>query len=66
MQALSAALYVLAYILAVVDGTRQRLGGFWGQENEPPMGLRAYAQRHPWIIAGAACGIAGVVVDFAT
>jgi hypothetical protein len=52
-------------LLAVVDGTRQRRGGYWTVPDAPRIGLRAYAQEHPWIVAGAACGIAGVIVDFA-
>lgn len=63
MQALSAALYVLAYILAVIDGTRQR-SGLYPSAPGPPIGLRGYARAHPWIVAGAVCGIAGVIVDF--
>jgi hypothetical protein len=61
MQALSVALFVLAYLLAVVDGTMADKGTYLSAPGRT--GLRRYVSQHPWIIAGAACGIAGIVVD---
>jgi hypothetical protein len=62
MEALSAALYVLAYLLAVVDGTMADKGTYPSDPGRTGLGL--YAREHPWILGGAGCGVAGVVVDF--
>jgi hypothetical protein len=60
---LSAALFVFAYLLAVVDGTAQDKGTYPSSPGRT--GLKLYARRHPWIVAGAFCGIAGVLVGVA-
>jgi len=61
MEAISAALYVLAYLLAVIDGTRQDKGLYPSESGRT--GLRLYTRKHPWIVTGAACGVLGVVTD---
>jgi hypothetical protein len=63
VEALSAALYVLAYLLAVVDGTMADKGTYPSSPGRT--GLRLYARQHPWIVAGAGCGIVALVVDVA-
>jgi hypothetical protein len=60
MSTLSAMFYVLAYLLAVIDGTLQDKGLY---PNSPGRtGLRLYTREHPWIVAGAVCGVLGAIV----
>lgn len=59
MTTVSASLYVLAYLLAVVDGTMQDKGTYTSTPGRT--GLRRYTREHPWIIAGAICGILGTL-----
>ena len=61
MDTLAAALYIAAYLSAVVDGTLQDKGTYPGSPGKT--GLRLYASTHPGIVIGALCGVAGVVVD---
>jgi hypothetical protein len=60
MSYVAAGFYVLAYVLTVVDGTLQDKGNY----PSPPgrMGLRMYAGKHPWLVAGAVCGVLGTVL----
>jgi hypothetical protein len=57
---LAMGLLLLAYLLAVVDGVMQDKGLY----GSPPgrTGIRRFTRQHPWIVAGAACGVAGTVV----
>ena len=57
---LSTGLLVMAYLLTVVDGTLQDKGLYPSSPGRT--GLRMYAMAHPWIVAGAACGVAGTVL----
>ena len=61
VKAAGTALPVLAYLLAVVDGTMQDNGLY----PSPPgrTGLARYTQRHPWIVAGAVSGIVGSILS---
>jgi hypothetical protein len=55
---LAVGLFIFAYLSAVVDG--------WTADHlTPPRGWRTldFPREHPWIIIGAACGIAGTVID---
>ncbi|MGC1799242.1 MAG: hypothetical protein WA701_02550 [Solirubrobacterales bacterium] len=56
MRVASAALYIAAYVLAVIDGTMQDK-----LEVPPRKGFKLYRQQHPWIVAGAICGVLGTV-----
>lgn len=60
MRTVSAAFYVLAYLLAVVDGSRQDKGTYPSSPGRT--GISLYARQHPWIVAGAVCGVVGTVV----
>jgi hypothetical protein len=60
VSAVSTGLLVLAYILAVVDGTLQDKGTY--PTSPGRIGPWRYAQVHPWMVAGAGCGIAGTVL----
>jgi hypothetical protein len=60
MEGLSTGLLVLAYLLAVVDGTLQDKGLYPSSPGRS--GLQMYARAHPWIVAGAACGVAVTVL----
>jgi hypothetical protein len=53
---------MLAYILAVVDGTLQDKGTYPSDGGRT--GIRLYCRTHPCIVAGALCGVAGTVVGF--
>ena len=53
----------LAYVFAVVDGIRQDKGNYPSPTGRT--GLKLFARKHPWIIAGAVCGVAGTIVGFA-
>jgi hypothetical protein len=59
VSALSTGLLVLAYVLAVVDGTLQDKGLYPSTPGRMGWG---YVRKHPWIVAGAGCGIAGTVL----
>lgn len=61
MEVLSTALLVLAYLLAVVDGTMQDKGQYPSSPGRT--GVRRYARQHPWIVAGAVVGAAGTVLS---
>lgn len=61
MHALSIALYIAAYLLAVVDGAMQDKGLYPSSGGRT--GFRRYVSAHPWITLGATCGAAGVVLD---
>jgi hypothetical protein len=58
MVGIGTGLLVMAYVLAVVDGITDRHLLFEGK----PMGLKRFLRYHPWIAAGAVCGIAGTVL----
>lgn len=58
--AASTLLLVLAYLLAVVDGTLQDKGLYPSSPGRT--GLKRYGRQHPWILAGAACGTAGSIL----
>jgi hypothetical protein len=59
VEGLSTGLLVLAYVLAVVDGTRQDKGTYPSSPGRN--GFKLYRRQHPWIVAGAVCGILGTV-----
>jgi hypothetical protein len=59
VEAVSAGLYIAAYLLAVVDGTLQDKGTY--PSGRGRTGFRLYFRQHPWIVAGAACGVLGTV-----
>jgi hypothetical protein len=61
MRTLGTGLLVLAYLLAVVDGTLQDKGTYASSPGR--MGFKLYARKHPWIVAGAGCGVAGTVLS---
>jgi hypothetical protein len=61
MHAASTALFVLAYLLAVVDGAMQDRGLYPSPAGR--MGFRMFMQKHPWIVAGAACGVVAAILD---
>lgn len=61
MTLVAAGLYVIAYVSAVIDGTRQRTGLF-PEAADGRVGIRRYTQAHPWVVFGALCGIAGTVL----
>jgi hypothetical protein len=61
---LAAGLYVLAYLSAVIDGTRQGTG-LYLEADTGRVGLRRYVSEHPWIAVGALAGIIGTIVAFA-
>jgi hypothetical protein len=61
VNALAAGLYVLAYLSAVVDGSRQPTG-LYPEDDTGPVGVRRYASEHPWIVFGAFAGVAATVV----
>ena len=63
MTAASIALFVFAYLSAVVDGSRQPTG-LYPADDTGRMGLRRYAEQHPWIVAGALAGVAGTITAF--
>jgi hypothetical protein len=60
---ISAALFVLAYLSAVVDGSLQDKGLYPSSPGRT--GFRRYCRKHPWIIVGALLGVAGVAVGLA-
>jgi hypothetical protein len=55
MAALSTGLLVMAYILAVIDGTLQDKGSYPSSPGRT--GLSLYVRTHPCIAAGACCGL---------
>jgi hypothetical protein len=61
MALIAGGLYVLAYLSAVIDGTRQRTGNF-PEAATGPVGFRRYSREHPWVVGGAVCGVAGTVL----
>lgn len=63
MQAFSTGLLVLAYLLAVVDGTLQDKGTRLSDPGRT--GVRLYTRQHPWIVAGAVCGVVGTLLAVA-
>jgi hypothetical protein len=63
MKAVAAGLYVLAYLSAVVDGSRQQTGN-WPEGDTGRVGLPRYASEHRWIVFGALSGVAATVVLF--
>jgi hypothetical protein len=62
MDTLSSALYIAAYLFAVIDGTWQRRA-LLPEDDPRRTGMGLYTREHPWIVAGAACGVLGVVAD---
>ena len=60
MDPVSAGLFILAYLLAVVDGAMQDKGLYPIAPGRT--GLQGYVRKHPWTVAGAISGVAGVVV----
>jgi len=56
----SAGLFLLSYLLAVVDGTRQDTAIY--PSGAGRVGWRRYCSAHPFIVAGGVCGVAGTVV----
>ena len=58
MSLVAAGFYVLAYVLAVVDGARQKHLLYAGD----PIGFRRFMKDHPWLVAGALCGVVGTVL----
>jgi hypothetical protein len=60
MKYVSEGLFVLAYVLTVIDGTLADKGTYLSSSGRT--GVRRYCREHPWIVLGAACGIAGAVV----
>lgn len=60
MNALAAGLYVLAYLSAVVDGVVQDKGLYPSSPGRT--GWRLFARSHPWILVGAAFGVAATIV----
>jgi hypothetical protein len=61
MHALAVLFFILSYLLAVADGTLQDKGLYPSSPGRT--GLRLYARTHPWIMAGAVCGVVGVVLS---
>lgn len=61
MDALAAGLYILAYLSAVVDGTRQGTG-LYPEGDTGRVGLRRYSSEHPWIVFGALAGVAATII----
>jgi hypothetical protein len=64
VEGVSAALYIAAYLSAVVDGTLEDKGTYPSESGR--RGLRRYSREHPGILVGALCGVAGVAVDLAS
>lgn len=64
MNALAAGLYVLAYLSAVIDGTRKGTG-LYPEDDTGRVGLRRYVLEHPWIAVGALAGVVGTIIAFA-
>lgn len=64
MNTLAAGLYVLAYLSAVIDGTRQGTG-LYPEDDTGRVGLRRYVSEHPWIVLGALAGVVGTITAFA-
>lgn len=60
MEALSTGLLVLAYVLAAAEIALQDKGNYPSSPGRT--GLRLAWRQHPWLLAGAACGIAGTIV----
>jgi hypothetical protein len=60
MKYVATGLLALAYVLAVVDGVMQDKGLYPSAGGRT--GVRRYARSHPWIVAGAVCGVAGTLV----
>jgi hypothetical protein len=63
MTAASVCLFILAYLSAVVDGSRQPTG-LYPEDDTGQKGFGRYASEHPWIVAGALAGIAGTIIAF--
>jgi hypothetical protein len=61
MRALAVMFFVLSYLLAVADGALQDKGNHPSDPGRT--GLRVYVREHPWIVAGAVCGVIGVVLS---
>jgi hypothetical protein len=59
----SAGLYVLAYLSAVADGMVRDKGLYPSSPGRT--GFRLFCRTHPWIVAGAVCGVAATVVGLA-
>lgn len=55
------ALYVAAYLLAVVDGIREDPRLYLS--DDPHLGTRSFARKHPWILVGAVCGIVATILE---
>ncbi len=60
MTALSAGLYVLAYLSAVVDGVTQDTALYPSDGGK--LGLKRFGHKHPWLIVGAIAGVGATIV----
>jgi hypothetical protein len=60
MRALSTMFFIAAYLLAVADGAMQDKGLYPSSPGR--MGIKGYAKTHPWIVAGAVCGVVGTIL----
>ncbi|MHB8235003.1 MAG: hypothetical protein ACYDHT_10160 [Solirubrobacteraceae bacterium] len=63
MKYVSLGLLSIAYLLAVVHGVVADKGNY--PSNPGRTGFPLFVREHPWIVAGAACGVAGTVVGVA-
>lgn len=60
MTPLSVFFYILAYLLAVVDGALQDTALY--PSGPGRIGFCRYIRKHPWIAAGAVCGVVGTIL----
>jgi hypothetical protein len=60
MKAISMLLYIMAYLLAVVDGVLQDKGLYPSSSGRT--GFKLFLREHPWIVAGAVCGVIATVL----
>jgi hypothetical protein len=54
-------LYVLAYLSAVINGTRQGTG-LYPEGDTGRVGLQRFVSKHPWIVIGAIAGVAATII----
>ena len=55
------ALYIAAYLSAVVDGTMEGTG-LYPEGDTGRRGVRRYVREHPWITAGGVCGVLATIL----
>jgi len=60
MKYISEGLFVLAYMLAVADGTLQDKGTYPSSPGRT--GFLLYCKQHPLIVIGATCGVVGAII----